>query len=73
MEWVINLAAQRQKYIDQGQSLNLYFTSNDSEEYISKIHRMAFDNEDILSLYYIYSVRGADGLVRDLESCDMCQ
>lgn len=73
MEWVINLAAQRQKYIDQGQSLNLYFTSNDSEEYISKIHRMAMENEDILSLYYIYSVRGADGLVRDLESCEMCQ
>lgn len=73
MEWVINLAAQRQKYIDQGQSLNLYFTSNDSEEYISKIHRMAMENEDILSLYYIYSVRGADGLVRDLESCAVCQ
>lgn len=73
MEWVIRLASQRQKYIDQGQSLNLYFTSNDSEEYIGKIHRMAFEDEGILSLYYIYSVRGADGLVRDLESCEMCQ
>jgi ribonucleoside-diphosphate reductase alpha chain len=72
MEWVIRLASQRQKYIDQGQSLNLYFTSNDSEEYIGKIHRMAFEDEGILSLYYIYSVRGADGLVRDLESCEMC-
>lgn len=71
-EWVIKLASQRQKYIDQGQSLNLYFTSNDSEEYISKIHRMAFEDEGILALYYIYSVRGADGLIRDVESCEMC-
>jgi ribonucleoside-diphosphate reductase alpha chain len=72
-EWVIKLASQRQKYIDQGQSLNLYFTSNDSEEYISKIHRMAFEDEGILALYYIYSVRGADGLIRDIESCELCQ
>lgn len=73
MEWMLNLASQRQKYIDQQQSINLYFTSNDSEEYIGKIHKMAFEDEGILSLYYIYSMRGADGLVRDLESCEMCQ
>lgn len=73
MEWVINLASQRQKYIDQQQSINLYFTSNDSEEYIGKIHKMAFEDEGILSLYYIYSMRGADGLVRDVDSCEMCQ
>lgn len=72
MEWMLNLASQRQKYIDQQQSVNLYFTSNDSEEYIGKIHKMAFEDEGILSLYYIYSMRGADGLVRDLESCEMC-
>lgn len=73
MEWMLNLASQRQKYIDQQQSVNLYFTSNDSEEYIGKIHKMAFEDEGILSLYYVYSMRGADGLVRDLESCEMCQ
>lgn len=73
MEWVVRLASQRQAYIDQAQSLNLYFTSNDSEEYIGKIHRQAFEDEGILSLYYIYSMRGADGITRDLESCEMCQ
>lgn len=73
MEQVLKLASQRQKYIDQAQSINLYFTSNDSEEYIGKIHQQAFNDEGILSLYYIYSSRGADGLVRDIESCEMCQ
>lgn len=73
MEWVLRHASSRQKYIDQQQSINLYFTSNDSEEYIGQIHRQAFEDEGILSLYYIYSVRGADGLVRDIEGCSVCQ
>ena len=37
------------------------------------IHRLTIEDEGILALYYIYSVRGADGLVRDLESCELCQ
>jgi ribonucleoside-diphosphate reductase alpha chain len=62
----------RQKYIDQGQSINLYFTSNDTPQYIGKIHRMAFEDPEILSLYYIYSMRGAGEITR-VESCEMCQ
>jgi ribonucleoside-diphosphate reductase alpha chain len=72
MEDYLRLCSQRQKYIDQGQSINLYFTSNDSEEYIGKIHRMAFLDEGILSLYYIYSMRGA-GEISRVEVCEMCQ
>jgi ribonucleoside-diphosphate reductase alpha chain len=72
MKWVIILAASRQKYIDQQQSINLYFTSNDSEEYIAQIHRMAFLNENILSLYYIYSMRGAGDVTR-ITDCESCQ
>lgn len=72
MEDYLRLCSQRQKYIDQGQSINLYFTSNDSEEYIAKIHRQAFLDEGILSLYYIYSMRGAGDISR-VEVCEMCQ
>lgn len=68
----LDLCAQRQPYIDQAQSINLYFTSNDSEEYISQVHRRAFEDENILSLYYIYSMRGAGEITR-VESCDNCQ
>lgn len=71
MEDYLRLCSQRQKYIDQGQSINLYFTSNDSEEYIGKIHRQAFLDEGILSLYYIYSMRGAGDISR-VEVCEMC-
>lgn len=72
MEDYLRLCSQRQKYIDQAQSINLYLTSNDSEEYIGKIHRMAFKDEGILSLYYIYSMRGAGDISR-VEFCEMCQ
>lgn len=72
MEDYLRLCSQRQKYIDQAQSINLYFTSNDSEEYIGKIHKLAFKDEGILSLYYIYSMRGA-GEISRVEVCEMCQ
>lgn len=72
MEDYLRLCSQRQKYIDQAQSINLYFTSNDSEEYISQIHRMAFEDEGILSLYYIYSMRDAGEVTRTQE-CEVCQ
>lgn len=72
MEDHLFLCADRQQWIDQAQSINLYFTSNDSEEYISKIHKMAFEMENILSLYYIYSMRGAGGITR-IEECVVCQ
>lgn len=72
MEDYLRLCSNRQKYIDQAQSINLYFTSNDSEDYISEIHRLAFEDEGILSLYYIYSMRGAGSITR-VQECEVCQ
>ena len=71
MEDYLRLCSQLQKYIDQGQSINLYFTSNDSPAYISYIHRLAMEDPNILSLYYIYSMRGAGDISRT-EECEMC-
>ena len=70
MEDYLRLCSRRSKYIDQMQSINLYFTSKDSEEYISEIHRKAFEDEGILSLYYIYSMRGSGDIER--EECASC-
>lgn len=66
---VIRLAAQRQRYIDQGQSINLFFSGDVTEEYISQVHKEAFRNPDILSLYYCYSKAG----VKASEGCVACQ
>lgn len=68
---IINLAAQRQKYIDQGQSLNLFFSADESEEYIGEIHREAFLNPWIKSLYYIRSEAGVQAAKQT--ECEACE
>lgn len=70
MEDYLRLCSRRAKYIDQMQSINLYFTAKDSEEYISNIHRIAFEDPEIYSLYYIYSMRGSGDIER--EDCASC-
>lgn len=71
----LDLVSDRQKYIDQQQSVNLFFTDSDSEEYIGEIHKRALLDEGINSLYYIYSMRGNNGRVKRVsgEECEMCQ
>jgi ribonucleoside-diphosphate reductase alpha chain len=57
-EDILRLASTRQKYIDQAQSINLFFSADEDEEYIAKIHKMAFLDENIKSLYYVRSEKG---------------
>ena len=57
-EEVIRQASDRQQYIDQGQSLNLFFDANESPAYISKIHKMAMLDPYIKGLYYMRSKAG---------------
>lgn len=68
----LKLCSQRQQFIDQAQSINLYFTSNDSHEYIMDVHRYALLDPDILTLYYVYSMRGSGDISRDI-GCSVCQ
>lgn len=51
---IINQAADRQQYIDQGQSLNLFFEPTADAQYISDTHLLA-DKLGIKSLYYLRS------------------
>jgi ribonucleoside-diphosphate reductase alpha chain len=59
--WIIEHAADRQKYIDQGQSVNLFFPATVSIKYLHSIHFMAWKN-GLKSLYYLRSekVKKAD-------------
>jgi len=52
--WIIELAADRQEYIDQGQSLNLFFDSNSSNKLMSDTHILAWE-KGLKSLYYLRS------------------
>jgi len=66
---VIRLAAGRAKFIDQWQSLNLFFAAEEDEEWISEVHKEAFLDENILALYYIYTQAG----VQASKECEACQ
>ena len=52
--WVIDLAADRQNYIDQAQSLNLFFRPDVHIKYIHAIHFMAW-KKGLKTLYYCRS------------------
>lgn len=69
MHAIVRMAAGRQKFVDQGQSVNLFFGSDAKEAYISSVHKEAFKNEDILSLYYCYSSAGVAGSKGECTSC----
>jgi ribonucleoside-diphosphate reductase alpha chain len=52
--WVIDLAADRQQYIDQAQSLNVFFRPDSNIKYIHAIHFMAW-KKGLKTLYYCRS------------------
>jgi len=52
--WLVEHAADRQKFIDQGQSLNLFFKPDASVKYIHACHFMAW-KKGLKSLYYCRS------------------
>lgn len=57
-EILLDRAADRQVFIDQSQSLNLFFAADASPQYISKIHKKALLDPHIKSLYYLRSRAG---------------
>ena len=52
--WVIDLAADRQEYICQSQSLNVFFPANVSKQELHAIHMMAWKKK-VKTLYYLRS------------------
>ena len=55
---IVRMASNRQRYIDQGQSLNLFFSADADEEYIAEVHKVAMLDPYIKGLYYLRSERG---------------
>jgi ribonucleoside-diphosphate reductase alpha chain len=66
---ILHQASDRQQYICQGQSLNLFFGAEDPEEYISAVHKYAFKDPRILSLYYIRTKAGVSASSGECVAC----
>lgn len=68
---LIELASDRARYIDQWQSVNLFFSAGEDPKVIAQVHKRAFLNEDIRGLYYVYSKAGVSGSKGE-EICEAC-
>jgi ribonucleoside-diphosphate reductase alpha chain len=69
---VIKLAAQRQKFIDMGQSINIMVHPDTPAKDVINLHLMAFD-EGLKSLYYQYSINAAQKFSQELLTCSTCE
>ena len=71
---LIKQASQRQRWIDQGQSVNLFFAANSDPKYIHDVHIAAWES-GMKSLYYLRTegvIRG-DMASRTKEECSACE
>jgi ribonucleoside-diphosphate reductase alpha chain len=71
---IVKLAVQRQKWIDQAQSVNLFFATNSSPKYIHEVHLRAWQN-GLKTLYYLRSdgVIKGDLAFRSEDDCKACE
>lgn len=67
---VLRAASMRAKYIDQWQSLNLFFAADAPSSYIADVHREALLDDNIIGLYYMVQLAGVKG--SDPDECEAC-
>lgn len=67
---LLRLASNRQRFIDQAQSLNLFFSADESEEYIAEVHKEFFLDERLKSLYYLRSQAGVKAAKDECIACE---
>lgn len=66
---ILRLAKARARYVDQGCSLNLFFPADEDPAWIAEVHKEAFEDEDTLALYYVYTQAGVQGAKGECEAC----
>lgn len=69
---IIIQAAQRQKYIDQGQSLNVLIPAGTPPKLVNELIIFAWE-QGIKSLYYQRSTNPAQTLARNIMTCKSCE
>lgn len=75
---LVKLAGQRQKWIDQAQSLNLFFPANADPTYIHEVHMAAYE-QNLNTLYYLRTssvLKGDSGsreYKREITDCKACE
>ena len=81
-QWLIEHAADRQEFICQSQSLNLFFPAGSDKAYVNYVHILAWKKK-IKTLYYLRTDSGAAAekisekierkALKDYDECIACQ
>lgn len=78
-ETILLMGSQRQRVMNsgedsvgQGQSLNIYITMEETEEEISRLHKIALNDAYLQSLYYIHSLNEESTYHVDKNECLSC-
>lgn len=66
---ILNQAIDRGVYLDQWQSLNLFFSAEEDEAVVAEVHQRAIEDEGILGLYYVYSQAGVQASNGECLAC----
>lgn len=69
---IVTQAAQRQRFIDQSQSLNLLIPPNATAKQINELVLYAWES-GVKTLYYQHSINSAQAFYRDLNACSSCE
>jgi len=69
---IIIQASHRQKYIDQGQSLNLFITADTTAKEVSQLMLKAHDL-GLKSLYYQHNISAASEFAKNFNNCISCE
>lgn len=67
---LLRQASMRQRFIDQGQSLNLFVSATEDEEYVAELHKIALLDPYIKGLYYLRSERGVKASTGECKACE---
>lgn len=77
-ESIIMMGSHRQRIMNEGgggqsQSLNLFIQAEESEEEISRLHNIAFEDPYVQSLYYVHSLNEESTYKVDKSECVACE
>ena len=65
----LRICSARGRYLCQWQSLNMFFDANEDEEWIAEVMQEAFEDENILGIYYFYMQAGIQASKGECEAC----
>lgn len=65
----VRMASTRGKYVDQWQSVNMFFSAEEDEEWIAEVHQEIFLDPNMLAAYYIYTQAGVQAAKGECEAC----